>query len=297
MTLEFHVDRAKVAAERLFHAFQGDGNGIFGTRAMPEDVLPREVVPGSEDHLRFLTFTVSIDYQRPAAQLWEASRHAFECTESRRLFDPSEVRGMPFEELKESLRRLSISRKHGPDTQTWAAVATVLERHFEGSVSRLVEACHSNATAILSKIREGPTRIRFLAGEKIGPLWLRMLYDNAGLALAGMNELPLPVDVHVARSSLAIGAVAASGSIDETDLRAAVQQVWADACRDRPYYPLRLDEALWQQSRLGCTNRTSSGCPKRADCCVADLCVAGRISLGENVVKVATSPLRPMFAP
>lgn len=295
MTLKVNVERAQVAAERLFHAFQGAGPGVFGTREMPEDAAPKTVEPGSEDHLRFLTFTVSIDYQRPAAQLWEASRLAFETPAGRSLFDPMQVVGMPVELLEGSLKSLKVSRKYGPDAKTWLAVASVLQDHFDGKVSNLVETCDFDASLILQTIREGTTRIRFLSGKKIGPLWLRMLHDNGGVRLKGMNDLPIPVDVHIARSTLAIGAIEADGPLDSEQLRVAIQSVWEDACRDKPYYALRLDEPLWQQSRLGCTNRTSTSCAMREECIVSDLCVRGRISLTTSGADVATSPLRQMF--
>ena len=44
---------------------------------MPEVLTPSGVVPGSLEHILFITFTVSIDYQRDAISLWNSSRETF----------------------------------------------------------------------------------------------------------------------------------------------------------------------------------------------------------------------------
>ena len=54
---------------------------------MPEDLLPPGVSAGSEEHLRFITLVVSIDYMKNADSLWRGGRKAF--AQSQWLFDPS----------------------------------------------------------------------------------------------------------------------------------------------------------------------------------------------------------------
>ena len=71
MMLDIDVHRARVVAHQLLETYASAG--IFGTQTMPEDLVPSEVVPGSEAHLRFITLTVAIEYLRDADQLWNAS--------------------------------------------------------------------------------------------------------------------------------------------------------------------------------------------------------------------------------
>jgi hypothetical protein len=297
MSFETHVDRARTAADRLFNAFQGEGPGIFGTKDMPEDLMPRGTSQGSREHLLFLTFTVAIDYLRDASQLWRASLSAFENPATRFLFEPHRVTLMSHEDLMRWLKRLDISRKHGPDAETWHAVGSILSLHFGGDVLQLVKSCGLDATRILETIRQSDTRIRFLSGDKIGPLWVRMLHDNGCLPLANMDQLPIPVDVHVARATLAVGGIVGSGLIDPGELYRAIQDLWEEASAGKPYYALRLDEPLWQQSRLGCTSRSADSCPVAPGCLIADLCVRGRITFTDRGVDLDTAPLRPMFGP
>ena len=44
-----------------------------------------------------------------------------------------------------------------------------------------------------------------LSAPKIGALWLRRLSDDAGPRSSGLEEVPIPVDFHIARASLATG--------------------------------------------------------------------------------------------
>ena len=296
MSFEAHVDRACTVADRLFNAFQGDGPGVFGTKDMPEDLVPQGTSQGSREHLLFLTFTVAIDYMRDASQLWHASRLAFENGVTRFLFEPNRVSLMSHEDLIRWLKHLDISRKHGPDAETWHVVGSVLSQHFGGDVLQLAESCDLDATGILRTIRQGATRIRFLSGDKIGPLWVRMLHDNGCLPLENMNVLPIPVDVHVARATLATGGIVGAGLVDAGELYRAIEDLWERACERKPYYALRLDEPLWQQSRLGCTNRSSDDCGAVNGCLIADLCVRGRIAFTDRGIDLDTAPLRPMFA-
>jgi len=296
MTLVLHPERARLAGARLFEAFEGSGPGIFGTKEMPEDLLPSGVERGSEEHLRFITFTVSIDYMRDAVQLWRASREAFESDKARLIFDPTRVMGMAPDDLQSWLMNLSISRKHAPDAVTWHAVASVLESFFDGSVAELIQRCDYSAPSLLATIRRMPTKIRYLSGPKIGPLWVRMLRDNCDVAIKQMEALPIPVDVHVARATLAVGAIESDSSVPEAVLYQKIRDVWVDACKGTGFYPMQFDKALWQQSRLGCTYRSATTCSKGPECGVADMCVRGRIAFREGSVEVDTSPLQPMFA-
>lgn len=87
----FHIDaaRARAVARQLLEAYAQVG--IFGTQTMPEDLVPPEVVPGSEEHLRFISLTVAIDYMRDADQLWNAARASYADAATSYLFLPEVV--------------------------------------------------------------------------------------------------------------------------------------------------------------------------------------------------------------
>ena len=84
MTVELNPDRGRDVGQILFKNWNSEG--VFGTRSMPEDILPEGVKPGSPEHALFLTLTVALDYMRDSDKLWEASRKVFANPETRYLF-------------------------------------------------------------------------------------------------------------------------------------------------------------------------------------------------------------------
>jgi hypothetical protein len=68
--------------------------------------------------------------------------------------------------------------------------------------------CNWDAIQVLQSLRANKSHCPYISGNKIAPLWLRMLRDNMGISkLENLNKIPIPVDVHVARATLSTGVV------------------------------------------------------------------------------------------
>ncbi len=280
--LDSDVARARAVAQRLLQAYAQ--SGIFGNQNMPEDLVPPSVVPGSEAHLRFITLTVAIDYMRDADQLWNAARATFADQATHYLFLPESVAQTGLIQVIDDMQRLGLSRKRQKDAQIWQGICTTLVLHFQGQVTTLLDRAHRDELKLLALIRSSQYGSGFpnLKGEKIGPLWIRMLHDTCLVELAHLNEVPLPVDIHTAQATLQTGCIRASqleGSMGQ--LRKAVQQVWkeASALAADGTYPLGLDEPLWLLSRQGCRKTPTWPCAYREHCPVVAYCQPNRIRL------------------
>jgi hypothetical protein len=282
-TLTVDVVRARQVAARLLAAYQS--TGIFGTKEMPEDMLPEGVEAGSEEHLRFITLTVAIDYQRNADDLWAAARATYADPATRYLFDPPAVAHTGPMTVVEDMHRRRLSKKAEQDARIWQTVCTTLTRHFGGTVHGLLESADYSAPAVLRTVQTPPyaNGFPFLKGPKIGPLWERMLHDNCGVRLRRLAEVPLPVDVHTAQASLQTGVVRTEGYRGPMGpLREAVQQAWLEALQDpgAGLYPLRMDEPLWLLSRQGCRRTGQWPCEFLGRCPVAEHCESRHVWLG-----------------
>lgn len=136
----------------------------------------------------------------------------------------------------------------------------------------------------------------WLRGPKIGPLWLRMLRDNVGISkLRNLEKVPIPVDRHVARATLATGVVRGQfkGRLDE--LFKHIREAWFKSVKDlnvktRPMIALDLDEPLWHLSKYGCTKRDeiTGHCLVRRRCDVKEFCVEGNIWIQKGLVELET---------
>ena len=71
---------------------------------MPENPVPRGIIPGSLDHLLFITLTVSIDYMRDADSLWASARATYGDPRTRYLFDPESGRAASFRKIVDDLK-------------------------------------------------------------------------------------------------------------------------------------------------------------------------------------------------
>jgi hypothetical protein len=155
-----------------------------------------------------------------------------------------------------------------------------LVQHFQGDVHNLLQQAGFDARSVLAIIREQRYRFPYLKGNKIGPPWVRMLEDSwQGHHFTGLEQLPIPVDIHTAAATVMTGGVRGPFAGTFEELRQAVVQVWFDACQGTRSYPLQFDEPLWHLSRRGCRNTRMFPCAHQAGCPVAEFCTATEIKV------------------
>lgn len=264
----------------LIDWYRGSRDGVLSGAELPESKPPNGVTRGSYEHIMFLTLTVSIDYQRSADALWNASRRTWEDETTRWVFSPIDISNRSQEDLVFALSKYKLSKKQNKDAQIWRTVATSFLSLFQGDPRKLFETYSYDAYEIYKAMRKRyGKQFPYLAGStgtsKILSLWLRMLYDEAGIEFRNMDSVPLPVDIHTARATITTGCLVGSFEGSFTNLATQVQEAWKEACKKTKYFPLQLDEPLWNLSRSGCSNRKNGGsCPKRNLCKLADFCTA-----------------------
>ncbi|WP_067051193.1 hypothetical protein [Methanofollis ethanolicus] len=307
MTLFVDTEKGKQVAPLLYNAFRT--TGILGRVDMPEDRPPAGVETGSRDHLLFLTLAVSLDYQRDAYALWESARRTYEDPATRYLFDPEAVHEASYAQVFADLKKHGLSKKHNDDTFIWRTVGISLSKKWGGDPQNFLADCGYDGPTVLRRLRDDrhladgrmTPDFPFLRGKKIGPLWLRMLRDNAGLAaLTNLESVPIPVDIHVARASLCLGIVRGTYEGRLEDIFEAIRQAWAESVKGhaaggRPMIALDVDEPLWNLSRSGCgrRDRRTGLCPLREACEMGAYCVKGRVEIEGQRAVVETERSTP----
>lgn len=275
MAVMIKVRRGAEVAKLLHHAFAT--TGIHGHSDMPEEALPAGIERGSPEHVAFITLTVSIDYQRDAGALWDSSRRSFEDAETRYLFDFRALQNAPLDSVVKDMQRQKLSGKPQKDACIWRAVGTSFASKWFADPLAFLESCAWDSPRVLRRLESGKhlqagrltADFPYLKGPKIGPLWLRMLRDNVGVdRLQRLEEVPIPVDVHVARATLAVGVVRGSYAGNLAGLFGAVRDAWFQSVAglragQRAMVALDMDEPLWHLSRYGCMyrDRRTGQCP------------------------------------
>ena len=201
------------------------------------------------------------------------------------------------------MARYGLSRKHQKDPRIWQTVATSFLKKWLGDPRRFVDSCDYHAPTVLARLSrdthdQGGRLVPdypYLRGRKIGPLWIRMLRDNVGISLSGLEEVPIPVDVHVLRATLCTSVVSGTYSGAVEPIFEVVRRVWKEATRglDRndgsEMIALDVDEPLWHLSKFGCSTRGNgmlAACPSR--CPAAPGCVAGHLRIDGTRCELAT---------
>lgn len=302
MSIVIDNERGKKVAELLYNSFTT--KGIHGRTDMPEDITPNSVIRGSLDYIFFITLTVSIDYQRDAPSLWESSRKTFDDPETRYLFDPKLLHETPFRKISEDMQKYKLSKKPQKDANIWRTVGVTFYKKWRGDPRNFLQDCNWNSPLILRRLKDDKhiysgrqvSDYPYLRGPKIGPLWLRMLRDNVGITqLKNLENVPIPVDIHIARATLATGIVRGHfrGRLDE--VFEYIRKAWFESVKglgikNREMMALDVDEPLWHLSKYGCTNRdkTTGYCSLLNRCEAREFCIKGKVKIENSVVELET---------
>ena len=152
MGLVIDSERGKKVAELLYNLFSTVG--IHGRNDMPEDIMPKSVVRGSLEHILFITLTVSIDYQRDAPALWNASRKTFEDPETRYLFDPKALHETSPRKIIKDMQKYRLSKKPQKDAYIWRTVGVTFYKKWSGDPINFLQRCNWDAPTILKQLKK-----------------------------------------------------------------------------------------------------------------------------------------------
>jgi hypothetical protein len=229
-TYAIDIARGKQVAKLLYDAFSS--TGIHGRKDMPEDIEPADVRKGSLEHILFITLTVSIDYGREADLLWGNARRTFDDPQTNYLFVPELLHKASFQQVINDMQKHGLSKKPNRDAWIWKSVGVTFFKKWSGDPYVFLQNCNLDALEVIAHLKkdrhpQGRRQVNdfpYLRGPKISCLWLRMLRDNVGISyLKNLEKVPIPVDIHVARATLALGII--RGQIKGTRLGTVFEDI------------------------------------------------------------------------
>jgi hypothetical protein len=213
----------------------------------------------------FITFVAAMDRARDAERLWISAAEVW--TYSPWVFDPTIVCTRSFTELADVLSKSHVSQRHLQDVAAWRTIAESLaDRTAAPEVNAAVFDGRGNARLLLEAVKvttpkSGKTaRFPFLAGPKVGPMWVRMLVEPGKAQIDEIHVLPVAVDVQVRKVTENLGVTPTWGR-DLEHVRVQIQRMWQEALATGDAAgpePLRgtaaaLDPALWFWGKWGCS--------------------------------------------
>lgn len=270
-------DDVRVGRE-LLRAFN-NGIGIFAdlaSEAVNDIGLDRDL------YLNYVTFTSAIDYQKniKANDLWRATKRWAE--KYPWLFKPEELMNKTITQVVATFKQIRTQESRIfriGDIGIWLLIADAL-LEYDGKTSKLLENFDSNAWRIYSEFTGRlKKRFPFLSGDKILPMWLKILSEDAEVKLKNMEKLPLPVDKNVAEATFNLILKKSFQGIVDKRVKETVRNVWRRIA-DRLNVPvISFDTPLWTLGGIGCSDPYKARC---IDCPVSKHCYVVQTNAGRS---------------
>ena len=206
----------------------------------------------------FLTFIAAKDRARDATSLWRAGVSLFGSHPE--VFDSAQAADLPFSTLRRLLAEPGVSQRHELDTGAWHRIARSLAARDGPRVYDVIHGGIGDAEELLKEVRAG-RRFPMLRGQKVGPMWVRMLAEPGRATIDRMDRIPVAVDVHVRRITENLG-VTNTGDLELEEARPQIQLAWRKAVAGVSIGgPSRiagscaaLDPVLWSLGKYGCSH-------------------------------------------
>jgi len=209
--LELHFEKVREVATALKEAYEK--KGVFGHKELPDDRIEELKDANRETLIVLATLTISLDYMRNANELWNSTVQTFKDPEVNWLFVPQEVSKREEEETLNALLKYGLAKKKKRDLEIWETISKMLHEKYGGSVESLFAEYDYRVDRMFEdflKNRKG--EFPSLSGRKIFPHWIRTLKEKFNFPFKGMENLPIPVDVHVTRATFTTGCITGSYS-------------------------------------------------------------------------------------
>ena len=261
-------------AEAIAADFYGEGLKLPGSAALPDagtwagmpevKAVERLRESGADDRevRLFITFIAAMDRMQKAERLWPRGVVLFQAHPE--MFEPAGVLPLSINTIRDRLSSFRVSRFLQEDSDAWKTIARTLATE-RTPVSGVVESGVGDARDLLRDLRTfAGNRPRFplLKGEKIGPMWVRMLAAPGGAAIGNIDIIPVQVDVQVRRATRNLGVADPPGKEIDDRITSVIQNAWRDALVSAEIAGpsgiagtcAALDPALWTLGTDGCSH-------------------------------------------
>lgn len=266
---------------------------------------PASVIPGSLEHILFLTVTLSIDNGCNSKELWNSSRKAYEAENTAYLFSPSSVYEEEVDQIIYDLKNCGMGGSKNKNAEIWKNAGSYLFQKWGSDPRNFLSSCMWDGQKILGQMI--PARyyevydFYHFIGDKKGQLWLNLLREEAGIQeITNLNKLSLITDIHIVRASIALGLIYGSYSGQITIISQKVRELWEQAIGDARYdgremSTFELSEILRNLSKNGCVQKDGKRiiCPQYEQCPFNSYCITGLFSLDNKGALIDTSIEKP----
>ncbi|MDD1730308.1 MAG: hypothetical protein LUQ50_14730, partial [Methanospirillum sp.] len=226
------VTRARDAAVRLM---QVKKTSELLLHPDPPDYSPPDgLIPGSLEHIIFITLTLSIDHQGDTPALWESSRAAYKDDKTRYLFSPDALYHESPDQVALDLKNTGICTRKKRDAENWRNIGVSISQRWGGDPRNFIACFQGNVVKMLEYMKTDKQDMSNdfpkIITEKSGIIWIRTLRDAARYDMfRNLDKIPVLPDIHITRASVALGVLSGKYSGQLSVISQKVREIWKEA--------------------------------------------------------------------
>lgn len=270
---EIARDRVIQQVVEDYRASEGPFDGTISeeSAALPIERIWREMF--TQPEALYLTLSTALNYSGKQAEtlrwrtkeLWETERWIYEPDElvgNDRYYDLLDLfKGQDEYENHPAMEEYGLMEGGKRDANIWYTISATLYEEYDSNPMQLFEAKGHDARSIFDHVqtarREEPAHeeIRmtkafpYLGGEKVGPLWLRLI-DDLVTPLEGVELLPLPVDAQIVKVTNYLFDTEYPSDPSDSE-KEEIRDLWHPFCKEHDISTAELDDAFWRIGEQG----------------------------------------------
>jgi len=259
MSFDLSEEEVELLARKIFQDYQLAADDpfkketkrektLFDAVGLPEkpviEQISKHKLFNERDLVNYLTLTVVVNYNKETsgpAGIWATTWGLLKYNSW--LFRPEEVVEREREAVRTIFKNEPIMNLDDPDiyyddpdVTIWAKNAESLAEDYNSDARELLKSYEYDAVQLQKEI-DKTKKFPFLGGNKINPLWLRLMHEEIH-ELERIDEISIPVDRHIRTITRQLQQ---NRSSNDEEIRA----YWDRICDDTELIPVRLDQPLW----------------------------------------------------
>lgn len=242
------MDRPTLLAtcKSLLEAYK---TGQLGQTVMPEDSNPGFNESEIEERLSYFTLPMALNYQRDSYKLWEAALKTYKNSDTRFVFDVTEVSIRSEEELRTALMKYKVALQPNKHVNTWRTISKTVSEHW-GSFEKLMEATDNDFLQLRQLVQgEYKKSFPYLSGPKIFNYWSFIISAYGGVKLKNRNHIDIAPDTHITQCSVRIAVITPEEA--ESLSKEQISERWRQLLAGSGIDPIDMHPPLWFWSRNG----------------------------------------------
>lgn len=225
--------------------------GRLGQTVMPEDSNPGFSDRDRELCLAYFTLPMALNYQRDSYKLWEAALKTFTDSDTRFVFDASEVSSRTEDEVRKALMKYKLALQPNKHINTWRVIAKTINDNW-GSFEKFITSTDQDFLSLKDtvqiKFKKG---FPYLSGPKIFNYWSFILTTYGDIKLKNRDQIEIAPDTHITQCSVKLGVVSEQEA--KTLSKDEISERWREILKGSDIDPIDMHSPLWFWSRNGFT--------------------------------------------